>query len=257
MFTSAVFWLVKNFSQFLTTVMMLVFKKSTIKLCLEEAFLSKNTHLQSNGTEICLSWLKNYTAQYNYLKKTQVLLSSNDLAFRYCVLIFVLSCLTPHLQLQRNTFTTWRLKNKVYWPFSRRSCCFELRFCFLCSSPWHLMISKEAVWRKRHKAMQIYCCLKDMGAKCQHMALDQQYGYTLSKLNEGVGLSSHLTWTTVMAATVRHQIMVAVYRCSSVKDAGKWHLWETLPPALSTCALWRRWIKRTSMCRELKTSYFY
>lgn len=44
-------------------------------------------------------------------------------------------------------------------------------------------------------------------------------------------------WTTIMAATARHQNMVAVKRCSSVEDAGKWHLWETLPPALSTCVL--------------------
>lgn len=39
MFISTVIWLVKDFSQFLTTVMMLVFKKSTKELCLEEAFL--------------------------------------------------------------------------------------------------------------------------------------------------------------------------------------------------------------------------
>lgn len=84
------------------------------------------------------------------------------------------------------------------------------------------MISKEAVWRKRHKAMQMYCCLMDMGAKCQHMALDRQYGSALSKLDEGVGLLSRLMWTTVMAATVRHQIVVAVYRCSSV--GGCWEM---------------------------------
>lgn len=62
-------------------------------------------------------------------------------------------------------------------------------------------------------------------------------------VSEFIGVVDHhcnLMWTTIMAATVRHQNTVAVSRCSSMEDAGKWHLWETLPPALSTCILWIR-----------------
>lgn len=43
-------------------------------------------------------------------------------------------------------------------------------------------------------------------------------------------------WTTNMAATVSCQNMVVV-SSDSVEDAGKWHLWETLPPALSICII--------------------